>query len=1447
MRTLGICFGASSMQCVELQVDPEVKSVLRVERVEHGGNPKRTFLDYLGLLDLYDIDRIAVTGRGFRHAVPLSSISESEAVECALAEEACDGKWPDLVVSCGGETQLVYRIGSDGSIVSVHSGNKCAAGTGEFFLQQIRRMGLSIDEAVAAASKGEAYRIAGRCSVFCKSDCTHALNKGVPVRDIAAGLCRMMADKVDELIKDMPSRSIMIIGGGSLNTAVVDLLRLRHDRVIVPDCGLVFEAYGAALWAAGNRCVRHPVAPAELVVELRSGVSVHPPLTGAVKLVEFRDAVNAEPREGDVCVLGLDVGSTTTKAVLLRTTDKRVLADVYLRTNGDPLRASRECYADVSRRIRGIPVKVTGIGVTGSGRQIAGLHALTDNVINEIVAHATAAAFFDDEVDTIFEIGGQDAKYTCLTDGVPSDYAMNEACSAGTGSFLEESAYESLGVPTEEIAELALLAERPPDFTDQCAAFISSDIKRATQDGYSREDILAGLVYSICQNFINRVKGARPTGRKIMMQGGVCYNRAVPIAMAAIMRTRIVVPADPGLAGALGVALETLRRFDLGLSAPGYFDLAELASREAVREGTFVCNGGREKCDRKCEVVRIRIGDRVYPFGGACDRYYNARVRKEVNAEDFDLVAVRQELMFEVYGAGSRGVADETGHEPRTVGLNLSLLTQSLYPLFANFFCRIGFGVVLPDSVSSEGIARAEASFCLPVEIAHGGFYSLLEQKCDYIFVPQVMQVPVPNVPTYSRLCPFIQGEPYYLTTTFRQEIEESGAVLLTPVLRMGHGYEEAVDVFVAMAADLGVDEKSARNAYQFACAKQQAFEKELLRHGRKALHYLDRNPGHVGVALLGRSYNAFAREANMGLPHKIASRGHLTIPIDMLPVDKYSVDPKMFWASGQRIMKAAQLIREKTNLFGVYVTNFSCGPDSFLIQYFRDCMERKPSLTIELDQHTADAGVDTRIEAALEIMSRHLTTGGTRATGPVDYAPARIETSGYVRTSEGGRLPFTDPRVELLIPSMGRWASEAVAGIMRSAGIRARALPIVDKEVFSLGRRNTLGKECLPFMVTSGAFLKYLESRDDETRVTLLAMATGGGPCRLGQYATALGQIIRKKKIRNAAMLTITDENGYGGLGTRLLLRAYMGILLSDVFGDIRSMLQVTARDPDDACEQLDRAWDDCVAYFEGRLSVRLFTLLSLTSGRLRRIPLRRDPRTVPVVSLVGEIFVRRDEFSRRNIVEYLQERGFMVRVAALAEYVHYGNYVVNSGLGENEFSVKERMKMRLATWVQEWLERRVKVLLAGSGLYRFETTDVAKTIHGVKHIMNENFRGEAILTIGLAMREILEESCGVVSIGPFGCMYSRIAEAILKKEMNVAGKARIAGGERSMPRLGGVEELPFLALEADGNPYPQLVEAQLESFVLHAHRLHEKLMQSRGRPHVRDSEVVADIMRKQ
>ncbi|HQJ06066.1 MAG TPA: BadF/BadG/BcrA/BcrD ATPase family protein, partial [Spirochaetota bacterium] len=433
VNSIGICLGATTMSIVEISSKGGKIVIENVITKEHSGDPKGTLTHHL---DNYDLEEkyVGVTGRKFREFIDMPSITEPEAVEFAYEFLNRDNSQNiDAIVSAGGETFMVYEIDKKGKISRVSSGNKCASGTGEFYMQQIKRMNVSVEEAIALSrTSTNPHQLSGRCSVFCKSDCTHALNKGESIADVAAGLARMIAKKIHELIVKLNSKKVMIVGGTTQNDAVIQFVKeMIGEDVQTPKEAPYFEALGASLWALKNK--RHKTfEKGKYYKDKKSSFTFLRPLKDYVDMVDFKSMPYENPKDGDRCIVGLDVGSTTTKAVLFRIEDEKILKSIYLRTNGNPVEASRNCYKSLYEQLNGIKVNIVGVGVTGSGRYISGIHADTDGVINEIIAHARAAAHFDPEVDTIFEIGGQDAKYTDLVNSVASDYAMNEACSAGT-------------------------------------------------------------------------------------------------------------------------------------------------------------------------------------------------------------------------------------------------------------------------------------------------------------------------------------------------------------------------------------------------------------------------------------------------------------------------------------------------------------------------------------------------------------------------------------------------------------------------------------------------------------------------------------------------------------------------------------------------------------------------------------------------------------------------------------------------------------------------------------------------------------------------------------------------------------------------------------------------------------------------------------------------------
>jgi predicted CoA-substrate-specific enzyme activase len=1417
-KALGVCLGASSLKIAELTCENgKLKTTATFSKL-HYGNIKEILLEEITNLDLKKYTYLTVTGRKFRNLLNFPSISEPEATEYALNFIPKAQTKYQILLSLGGENFVLYLLSEEGKILDVQTGNKCASGTGEFFLQQLGRMNISLDEALKIASSALPYKLSGRCSVFCKSDCTHALNKGVPIANVCSGLGEMISQKVVELFQALPKKNVIVVGGVTQNKIVMEYLKKEIENLFIPSEANFFEALGSAFYAFKNKIKAPPKV--ELI---KKATSFHflPPLRHAQDKVIFKGLQKGIPQEGDECIIGLDVGSTTTKAVLVRERDEQILASVYLRTQGQPVEASRECYRKLSSQLK-VKVKIIGLGVTGSGRQIAGLHSLTTGIINEIIAHATAAAYFDKEVDTIFEIGGQDAKYTYLTAGVPSDYAMNEACSAGTGSFLEEAAKESLKVNYLEIEKLALRSETPPNFNDQCAAFINSDIKNATSENVKKEDIVGGLVYSICMNYINRVKGLRPVGEKIFMQGGVCYNKAVPLAMAHLIKKKIIVPPEPGLMGAFGVALEIKRRLKLGLLPRGNFNLEELARREIKYGKTFKCRGKKENCDRGCEINILIINNQKFPFGGVCNKYYNLRHNISVNSAELNFVRKRQEGVF------SKFLIPPPQRTRGTVGITRAFLTNTLYPLYHNFFAFLGFTPLLSEQVEEEGIKRARAALCFPGQLAHGFFLNLVNQKPLYIFLPHVKELYIEGSWSKGRerqcTCILLQAEPYYIKPAFRREINSH---LLTPILNFRQGWKFAKREFTAMAHFLKVKKKEAENAFEFALSKQEEFFRERRKLGEEVLHKLKNEPSRIAIVLFGRAYNAFAEEANLGIPDKLASRGVLVIPYDFLNFAHEPGSENMCWALGQEIIKAARYVKKHPQLFGVYITNFSCGPDSFLLTYFREIMGRKPSLTLELDSHTADVGVNTRVEAFLDIVERYRKLNlPSEPENKFRKAEIVFEKGKlFYKTSQGEKYPLKhNKRIRIIFPAMGKLSTQAIAATLRGFGYQAEALPIPTFETLIIGRGNTSCKECLPLILTVGSLVEYLTKHRQPDEAIAYFMPTGSGNCRFAQYKVFIKHLIEKKRFQDVALLTLTSENSYAGLGARDSAKILLSLITADVMEDIKNALLVLAQDKETALATFERVWQKFL-YSLSQPWRKIFKTLQEITHELKSIPLNFPLEEAKKVLLLGEIFVRREEFSCQNLIDKLSQRQIIIKRAPVLEWLYYIDYLVKHNLVEHRFTLREKSEFLFKIFIQRWLERKVKRILATSGLYHYHLINMNKLIKYGEHFLSRELTGEPILVLGSFFEEIIDAVHGVISIGPFACLPSRIVEAILSYESTLENKLALTKCSFSSKSLKGISHLPFLALESDGNPFPQIVEARLDAFILRVERLFEKV----------------------
>ncbi|MBI5479314.1 MAG: activase, partial [Deltaproteobacteria bacterium] len=1091
-----------------------------------------------------------------------------------------------------------------------------------------------------------------------------------------------------------------------------------------------------------------------------------------------------------------------TKVALVDPDTLEIVASHYGRTLGDPVAALRKCLEIVRGQVRealgddaSVPIHLCA--TTGSSRELLGVFCETPAIYNEIIAHTAGTTYFDPDIDTIFEIGGQDAKYVHLRNRVPVDYAMNEACSAGTGSFLEESAAGDLDIQrAEEIGPIAVQARAPLRFGEHCSAFINSDIRKAIQQGASRADIVAGLVLSIVANDLNRVVGNRRIGDHIVLQGGVAKNPAVPLAFASLLKKRIVIPPDPELMGCFGVARMAAQKLEGGDLEPGSWSLDELIDRQVGYDKIVRCRS----CDNECPIQVLKVAGRAYPFGGRCNKYANQRKRAPDSTSVIDYVEVRRQLYFEKYAAPKR----ERGRHSVTVGVPESFSVHSLWPLYSTFFDALGVDTQLVSAIDEEGVARCESAFCYPAEIAHGVTQSLRKSDAQWWFLPHFKAMPSYQEDAHACLCPLMQGLPYYLRTALGLDDQR----ILRPVLDLGAGLEAASEEMAASAEQLGFSRADGRRAWVRAVARQRACFREGRRIGRKVLEEA-RAAGRPVIVLCGRPYNAFTPMANMGIPRKFLTRGYTVLPYDFLPVEDEEITKNMYWYYGQQNLKAAVQVKEHPNLFACFITNFSCAPDSFLLHYLRWISNTKPFLVLELDSHTADAGVDTRIEAFLDIIEgyRRVAVGEEPMMVERDW-DVRFEgqAAHVVHRPTGARVAFTDPRVQIVWPSMGELATKLVTGASRSAGIDMVALPPADVHTAARARAVASGKECIPALLVLGAFLEYFAKHPaDPERVYLMFMPLTTGPCRTGQYAIFYQSLFQELGYRNVVMLSLNSDNSYAELGSGFSRRTWVTITLADYMRDVHDALRALARDWTSAKAEHDRIGREMVAEAE-KGTDPLLARIPEWAAQLKRIPLKKPLAAARRVLVVGEIFVRRDDYSVETLVAHLAEREIVAKITSLSEWIHYLDWDLERRLRKRLAALPLHRRLlapalRTLAWLQVekwWKHRQEERIVAGlrqSGL-------VPESPHGMERIMalspkftTPELESEASLSPCVAQIAIDEGYDGVAIIAPFACLPGRLIESISVPWARARG-------------------IPIIAVENDGNPYPPNVISRREIF---------------------------------
>jgi len=1146
------------------------------------------------------------------------------------------------ILHVGAERFYLVELDPQGNYLQTSHSSSCAAGTGSFLDQQALRLNLNDTghlSDMALQNSSPVPDIAARCSVFAKTDLIHAQQKGFGLEAICDSLCKGLSDNIADTLfnKSIPESPIFMSGGVSKNRSVVrHLQRIIGKEIRVHPHAHHLPAIGAArlLWKEPqgdkkfpttdltNMVADHgaleyffePLRPPEVNEQeliIKKHYIHHPSITDHTAGIQV-DRFILSSAEALPFYLGIDVGSTSTKAVMLSTRGEPY-AGFYTYTLGQPLKAVQALFEAIDHLAENTENDFLfhSCGTTGSGRKfIAGI-VRADHDYDEITAHARAAYELNPKTDTIIEIGGQDAKFTRMKDGMVTFSHMNTVCAAGTGSFIEELAGR-LGVELKDYERLAM--GRPaPLASDRCTVFMERDINQLLSQGYSVEEVLATVIHSVRENYLKKVASEAHIGSHICFQGATAKNRALAAAFEQRLGKTIFISPLCHLTGALGTALLLKEEFE---GKPTGFRGIDLY-RKSIPVQTEIC----ELCLNRCTISVAGINGEKQAYGFLCGRDYETKKFVTKAQSGFELINERKKLIKGPERKVSR--LKKTG--PR-VGMPATLhLTEDL-SYWTTFFRVLGIPLHTSEGYRDSlktGKKIAGAEFCAPVDAMYGHVAHIAE-TCDYVFMPAYLE---------SRLSPGTQTQNFCYYTQFSASLAylEGPHVsdkLISPMLNFSKRIDYNARLLLKEMKRMGKDSLTLIEV--IAAMNKADKESRQIKERLKQLFHKKEKGKDVSVVLLGRPYVVLSDILNKGIPDIFRGMGINAWYQDMLRVDPdhdvafNQLLEKTPWHFASNILRAAELAGRTKNLYPVLITAFKCAPDSFIIDYFKQLMHlyNKPYLIIQIDEHDSNTGYETRIEAALRSFRNHARSAS------VVLNPKLGSLLPPVENSVGEKI--------LLMPNWDSFVSPLVVANLRRAGLDARLL-----EPSELGIRKSMVHntgQCLPINIIAQNCIDYIEKHKLDPSNTILWSAEGYISCNLKQYPFFIKKIMENygKGLENTAVYSgkITHRD----ISIKVTYYVYFAYMLGGLFHKTACRIRPYELIPGQTNSIFKSVQRVLLDAFLGKTSLEQAIEEGL--ALVDEIEYDRTSRK-PQVAIFGDLYVRDNDTMNQGLIHAIEVAG--------------------------------------------------------------------------------------------------------------------------------------------------------------------------------------------------------------
>jgi predicted CoA-substrate-specific enzyme activase len=1243
-NTLGIDVGSVAVSVVE--ITPDYEMVMARYQLHHG-KIAMTIGTLLEGLPLSHISRVGATSSTPYFVKTMKNYDNQVCLITALQQLHSNA---GALLNIGGEKFSLLVFDENGTYRNGKTNSSCAAGTGSFLDQQASRLNLERIEdlgTIASANTGEIPKIASRCAVFAKTDLIHAQQEGYSLSEICDGLCCGLAKNIVEAVfsgEDL-HEPIVVCGGVSKNPAVLKHIRnIIGKDLLVDDISHLYGAYGAAIRLAreaGDEKMDIK-SPSDLIRDekplkkyaqgpLDLKLSDYPDFE-SIRHYEYQVRTRMAPGLVEVDIyrrlargvtyniyLGIDIGSTSTKAVVL---DRRgeVMAGFYTWTVGRPLDAVSALFEAIDDLINreGIAVKVLGSGTTGSGRKLIGKIINADMVIDEITAHARSACELKPDVDTIIEIGGQDSKFTTIRNKSVTFCAMNTVCAAGTGSFIEEQA-KRMGCPLEEYSARTE-GRISPLSSDRCTVFMERDMNYYLNEGYSSDEVLASALYSVCENYLTKVALKANIGDVICFQGATAKNRALIAAFEQRLGKSIHVSRYCHLTGAMGAALLLS---DEKIQSDNFSALDLYTKEVPVR--SEVCS----LCTNHCKLTIATLDGQDHAYGFLCGRDYQTRRHVNNNTSGFDLIKARSKAF---------SIPKEKGHEEQfTIGIPAALHLMEDMAFWQHFFETLSIRTITSKNYMDalhEGKKISGAEFCAPIAALHGHVSHLLT-TADYIFLPFYLEERQKTKDIRRQYCYYTQYAPSLIASVFTNE---KGRILMPLVKYLYNGFHAKVQLYRMLKTIIGRKisffEVSAAydNALEF---KERALEKLSDEYFREFT--MDK----MAVVLLGRPYTILSPAMNKGIIDLFSSKGVKVFTHDMLPLKHHEVRAPLKdlvneipWKHAANILHAADLAAVTHGLYPVFVTSFRCSPDSFAVEYFKKLMDSygKPYLILQLDEHDSNVGYETRIEASIRAFRHHFSTNFPDRRGApfADIVP--------VRSFKGQTLFF---------PNWDHLSCALIVASLQREGIDARLIDESETSLLKSLKYNT--GQCIPINIMAQEFIDSIQKQGLDPNKCTLWICKGQIACNLKMIPHQIKYILNNygQGMEHARVY-------HGELSMMdISLRATINVYLAFMFGGLLRRVGCKIRPYETVKGMTDRTILDGLAILsEAFLGVRpkeaaLKEVISLFEA----IPCKHEER--PKVAIFGDLYVRDNDFANQDLTRFIEEYGGEVITTPYSAYM--------------------------------------------------------------------------------------------------------------------------------------------------------------------------------------------------